>query len=255
MERYDLEGRVAVVTGGSDGIGAATALLLTRSGVDVVITGRNEAKLVAVASNIENETGRRCLSMSAEARDEKQMKRMIDRTVEELGRIDILVNNVGWALHHVPLSEIETSAWHEDFALNLDSALYCTQAAGAYFRAQASGAIVNVSSVAAEYGIKGLSAFSAAKAALEMLTRVSAGEWGPYGIRVNCVAPGIIATSNALEGARRSGLDLDAICAAKPLQRAGSPEEVANAIVFLASDAASYITGEVLSVRGGPSLG
>ncbi len=252
---YGLEGRVAVVTGGSEGIGAATALLFARCGADVVITGRTQATLDATSKIVERETDRRCLAMVTDARDEGQVRRMIGRAVEELGRIDVLVNNVGWASHHVPLGDLETPDWREDFVLNLDSALFATQAAGEHFRAQKSGAIVNVSSVAAEYGIKGFSAFSSAKAALEMLTRVTAGEWGPHGVRVNCVAPGLIATANALKGAAEAGLDLDAICGGKPLGRAGTSEEVASAIVFLASDAASYITGEVLAVRGGPNVG
>lgn len=255
LNGYGLEGRIAVVTGGSEGIGAATAKLFAQHGADVAITGRTEATLRATSKDIEEQTGRRCLALVSDARDEQQVKEMIARTVDEFGRIDVLVNNVGWASQYAPLSELESLAWHDDFALNLDSAFFCTRAAGEHFRRQKSGAIVNVSSVAAEYGIANMSSFSSAKAALEMLTRVSAGEWGAYGVRVNCVAPGMIATSNALRGAEAAQLDVEAICSKTPLGRPGAPEEVACAIVFLASNAASFITGEVLSVRGGPTLG
>lgn len=251
---YEFEGRVAVVTGGSDGIGAATARLFAEYGASVVITGRTEATLRTTSEAIERDTGGRCLAMVADARDEQQVRDTIARTVKELGRIDILINNVGWASQHVPVCDLEPAGWHKDFSLNLDTAFFYTRAAGAHFCAQKSGAIVNVSSVAGEYGIKGFAAFSSAKAALQMFTRVSAGEWGPHGVRVNCVAPGLIATAKALKEGAEAGIDHDAICAGKPLGRAGTPEEVAHAIVFLASDAASYITGETLSVRGGPNV-
>lgn len=251
---YEFRGRVVLVTGGSEGIGAATARLFARYGADVVISGRTEATLQATARRIEAETGGRCLPVTADVCDKEQVERMVAETIAAFGRIDILINNVGWASQHVPFNDIGPAGWREEFALNLDSAYFCTKAAGRHFLAQRSGAIVNVSSVAGLHGVRHASAFSSAKAALQMLTRVAAGEWGPH-IRINCVAPGLIATTNALEGARAANLDIDAICAGKPMQRAGMPEEVAHAIVFLASDAASYITGEVLAVRGGPTLG
>jgi NAD(P)-dependent dehydrogenase (short-subunit alcohol dehydrogenase family) len=122
-------------------------------------------------------------------------------------------------------------------------------------RAQGGGAIVNISSVAGTDGVAGMAAYSTAKAGLLMFTRVCAAEWGPHGVRVNCVAPGLIATDNAMRDFLAAKLDVDAICGGRPLRRAGKPEEVAKAIVFLASDAASYITGETLAVGGGAKLG
>ena len=251
---YDLGRRTAIVTGGGEGIGAATALLLARYGADVVIAGRTEATLVRTAKTIEGATGRRCLGVPTDARDEAQVQRLVARVIDDFGRIDILINNVGWSIPG-PLSKLDTPAWREDFTLNVDTAYYGTRAVGPHMRAQRSGAIVNTSSVAGDNGVMGFAGYSAAKAALQMFTRVAAAEWGPHGIRINAVAPGLIATENAVRDMQAAGVDIDGICAAMPIGRAGKPEEVARAIVFLASDAASYITGVTLPVTGGPSIG
>lgn len=253
-EGYDLAGRVAIVTGGGEGIGAATALLLARYGADVVIAGRTEATLAQTSGAIEGATARHCLAVPTDVRDEEQVKRLVAKTIDAFGKVDILINNVGWSVP-APLSKMETAAWREDFTLNADTAYYCTRAVGPHLRAQKSGSIVNVSSIAGDFGVMGFAGYSSAKAALQMFTRVAAAEWGPHGIRINCVAPGMIATENAMKDFEAANLDVDAICASTPLRRAGKPEEVARAIVFLASDAASYITGATLLVTGGPSLG
>jgi NAD(P)-dependent dehydrogenase (short-subunit alcohol dehydrogenase family) len=250
---YDLSGRVAIITGGGEGIGRATALLLARCGAEVAIAGRTQSTLERTAQEIAEASGRRCLPVAADVRDEAQVKRLVARTVAELGRLDILVNNVGWSTHG-PLDTATTEAWRGDFALNVDTSFLCAREAAQHFLAQGSGAIVNVSSVAGSQGVMGLAAYSSAKAALQMFTRVAAAEWGPRGVRVNCVAPGLIATENAMKDFQASNLDLDAICARFPLRRPGRPEEIANAIVFLASDAAAYVTGVTLAVDGGPTL-
>lgn len=252
-EGYDLRGRVAIVTGGGEGIGQATAHLLARCGADVVIAGRTEATLLQTAREIADATGRQCLGVATDARDEDQVKRLVARTIEVFGRLDILVNCVGWSTHG-PMSTMSTETWKGDFELNIDTSFFCAREAAQHFLAQGSGSIVNVSSVAGSDGVTGLGAYSSAKAALQMFTRVAAAEWGPQGVRVNCVAPGLIATDNAMKAFAAAKLDLEAICGRFPLRRAGTPEDVANAIVFLASDAAAYITGVTLLVNGGPTL-
>lgn len=252
-EGYDLSGRVAIVTGGGEGIGKATAHLLARCGADVVIAGRTEATLVRTAGEISDATGRRCLGVPTDARDEEQVKRLIARALEAFGRLDILVNAVGWSTHG-PMSTMSTETWKGDFELNIDTSFFCAREAAQHFLAQGSGSIVNVSSVAGSKGVMGLGAYSSAKAALEMFTRVAAAEWGPQGVRVNCVAPGLTATENAMKDFAATKLDVEAICAGFPLRRAGKPQDVANAIVFLASDAAAYITGATLLVNGGSTL-
>jgi NAD(P)-dependent dehydrogenase (short-subunit alcohol dehydrogenase family) len=251
---YDFTGKVAIVTGGGTGIGAATALLLARYGADVAIAGRTETTLTATAQTIERETGRRCIWMRADMRDEAQVEALVARTVAELGRVDVLVNNVGWG-DHITLSETTTEAWHLEFARNLDTGFFCTKAVGPHMRAQRSGAIVNVSSVAGSNGVQGLAAYSVAKSGIQMFTRVAAAEWGRHGIRINCVAPGLIATENATQDFVANGIDVDTFCASYPIPRAGRAEDVARAIVFLASEAAAYITGQTLMVDGGPVVG
>ena len=253
-EGYDFAGKVAIVTGGGTGIGAATALLLARYGADVAIAGRSESTLIESAKAIESETGRRCIWIKADVSVESEVQAMVARVIAEFGRIDVLVNGVGWG-DHAKLSDLDLAAWRFEFARNLDTGFLCTKAVGPHMRAQRSGAIVNVSSVAGTGGVQGLSAYSVAKAGIQMFTRVAAAEWGKHGIRVNCVAPGLIATDNATKDFVANNIDVDTFCAAYPVPRAGRAEDVARAIVFLASDASSYITGETLTVAGGPIVG
>ena len=249
---YDLGGRAAIVTGGGTGIGAATALLLAQYGADVAIAGRTQATLDKTSQEIAAHTGRRCLAIRADLRDEQQAAAMVTGVIAEFGRLDILVNNAGWG-QHATLNGLATETYRGEFALNMDTTFFCTREAGKHMIAQGKGAIVNVSSIAGSKGVPGMIAYSASKAAIQMFTRVSAAEWGPLGVRVNCVAPGLIATANASKDFEASGLEVEEFCKRFPLQRAGQAEDVARAIVFLASDAASYITGVTLAVDGGPT--
>ena len=249
---YDFSGRVALVTGGGSGIGAATALLLARYGADLAIAGRTLATLDDTAKEIVSQTGRRCLAVRADLRDEEQVSAAVAQVIDEFGQIDILVNHAGWG-YHAPLNGMTTERYRGEFALNMDTTFFCTRACGKHMIARGNGAIVNVSSIAGTKGVAGMTAYSASKASIQMFTRVSAAEWGPLGVRVNCVAPGLIATPNASKDFSDNGLDVEAFCKSFPLQRAGQAEDVARAIVFLASDAASYITGVTLAVDGGPT--
>jgi NAD(P)-dependent dehydrogenase (short-subunit alcohol dehydrogenase family) len=251
---FDFTGRVAIVTGGGSGIGAATAMQLARLGANIAIAGRTADRLEAKAAEISEATSRSCLAVPTDVRKEEQVASLIERVIQHYGRIDILINNAGGSVMS-PLKEVTSKMWERSFALNVDAAYYCTRDAGRHFLAQGSGVIVNVSSLAGVHGTKGAAPYSAAKAALQMFTRVTAAEWGPHGIRVNCVAPGMILSERATEHMKNSNIDIEAGTKAFPLRRAGRPDEVANAIVFLASDAASYITGETLAVGGGPILG
>lgn len=252
LELLDFTGRVAIVSGGGTGIGLATARQFARLGATVVIASRTADELERSAARVSEESGGRCLAVPTDVKDEEQVIRLIQRTVDELGRIDILINNAGGS-RMGPLSKLTTRAWDSSFDLNVRSAYLCTQEAGRHMIAQGSGAIVNISSNAGIHGVKGGAHYSSSKAALQMFTTVTAAEWGRYGIRANCVAAGMIASERAAAAWEAAKLDTTNLTGI-PLRRPGQPEEVANAIVFLASDAASYITGQTLAVNGGPPI-
>jgi NAD(P)-dependent dehydrogenase (short-subunit alcohol dehydrogenase family) len=250
---YDLTGRVAIITGGGTGIGAATARVLASFGTDLVIASRTAENLERTSKAIETDTGRRCVPVPTDVKDEEQVVHMVQRAVDDFGHIDILVNNAG-GTRLGPLTQLPTKAWDASFALNVRAAYLCTREAGRYFLAQGSGAIVNVSSGAGVHGVRGGAHYSSAKAALQMFTTVTAAEWGPHGVRANCVAVGLVDSERRIESWRIAKRNPDIASSSIPLRRPGTPEEVAHAIHFLASDAASYITGQTLSVNGGPNI-
>jgi NAD(P)-dependent dehydrogenase (short-subunit alcohol dehydrogenase family) len=251
---FDLTGRVAIVTGGGTGIGAATARLLAEHGADVVIAARTVDDLERTSSAVETATGRRCLAVRTDIKDEAQVGQLVQRTVDELGRIDILVNNAG-GTRMGPLSALPTKGWDASFDLNVRSAYFCTREAGKHLLAQRSGVIVNISSDAGVHGVKGGAHYAAAKSALQMFTTVTAAEWGPHGIRANCIAVGAVASERASAAWDVAGLNPADLGSQTPLGRVGRPDEVAAAILFFASDASSFITGQTLSVDGGPRMG
>jgi citronellol/citronellal dehydrogenase len=250
---HDLTGKVATVTGGGTGIGAATAMLLAEHGADVAIAARTVADLEATSAKVEAATSRRCLTVPTDVKVEEAVRDLVQVTISELGRIDILVNNAG-GTRMSPLADIPTRAWDSSFELNVRSAYLATREAGRHMVAQGSGAIVNVSSGAGVHGVIGGAHYSSSKAALQMFTRVTAAEWGRHGIRANCVAVGAIASERASAAWVMAGIDMELLCAGAPLGRVGQPVEVAQVIHFLACDASSYVSGETISVNGGPSL-
>jgi NAD(P)-dependent dehydrogenase (short-subunit alcohol dehydrogenase family) len=249
---WNFDGKVVLVTGASLGIGAVTAQMFAEAGADLVIAARNADKLEARAEAIRASTGRRCLAVPADVTDPDQVRSLVDRALEAFGRIDILVNNAGNSVRS-SLRKLTPELWRHGRALNMDSAAYCTMAVGEHFLERKAGVIVNISSVAGISGTMGEVPYSAGKAGVQMLTRVAAAEWGPHGIRVNCVAPGMTATEK-VQGKIDAGVYTEAAFSRFPLRRPGTSEEVGHAILFLASDYASYITGQTLAVDGGPPI-
>jgi 3-oxoacyl-[acyl-carrier protein] reductase len=246
MTNYlDLTGRVALITGASSGIGAATAGLFTELGAKVAIgywRNRDGAECVR------QKTG--ALAIQADVREDAGVRSLIDTTVRELGPIDILVNNAGSLVGRMKLHEITGEKWDDIFNLNLKSAVLCSQAVAPSMIERRSGAIVNIVSIAGRNGGgPGAAAYASAKGGLITFTKALAKELAPHGIRVNAVSPGVIDTP--FHEVFSTPEMIRNFVAAIPIGRIGTPMECAKAIAFLASDAASYIAGETLEVNGG----
>ncbi len=246
---FSLEGKVAIVTGASRGIGRALALGYAEAGADVAVAARNQADLDAVAAEIRSR-GRRSLAVPTDVTDRSQIKTLIDRTVEELGPLDILVNNAGGTRFMTPIVSLRPDGWDKALRLNLDSVFHATQLGAQKMLESDGGSIIQIASVAGIEGAQGLSFYSAAKGAVRLMTQAVAKELAESGVRVNTIAPGWIATDlNAVmwqdESTRRTMEQMI------PMGRLGRPEEIVGPAIFLASDASSFVTGTTLVVDGG----
>jgi NAD(P)-dependent dehydrogenase (short-subunit alcohol dehydrogenase family) len=249
-----LEGRIALVTGASSGIGAAIADEFAREGASVTINYlRNEAGAREVARRIE-ETGQSALVVAADVRRRAEVRRMFEAHRSQFGRLDILVNNAGDMVKRIATAETSEETWHEAIDLNLSSAFFCCQEAIGPMTAQKWGRIVNVSSVGAHTGGgAGSIPYHAAKGALMTLTKGLAKELATYGVTVNTVAPGIIETAFH-DRHTAPELRTEWIRTLIPMRRAGLPAEVAKVVTFLASEDSSYMTGSTLDVNGGMAM-
>jgi NAD(P)-dependent dehydrogenase (short-subunit alcohol dehydrogenase family) len=250
MPDFDLTDRVAIVTGGSRGIGEATAAALADQGARVVISSRKPDGLQAAADRINARRAASVTAIAAHVGRPEDSERLVSQVMERFGRIDILVNNAGTNPHFGPILDVELSAWDKTFEVNLRGPLVLTKFVVAAWMRAHGGAIVNVASVAGLRSELGLGPYGVSKAALIMLSRQLATELGPLGIRVNAVAPSIVKTEFAAalwgnEEIARRALERN------PLGRFATTGEVASTIVFLVSDAASYVNGEVLPIDGG----
>lgn len=248
-ELFDLEGRVAIVTGGSRGIGEAIALSLSESGAKVVLCSRKIEGLDAVKEKIKAQGGE-AISIPAHMGDLDSLQTVVDGTVKEFGSIDILVNNAATNPILGPVIDTEPAAWDKIMDVNLKGLFFLTRAAGKVMVEKGRGTVINISTEAAIRPAPGLGAYSISKAGVDMVTKAFAQELGPRGIRVNGIAPGLVQTrfSQALWS---NDAIRQAVESRIPLGRMGQPHEMAGVVVFLASDAASYITGQTILVDGG----
>jgi 2-deoxy-D-gluconate 3-dehydrogenase len=245
---FSLEDQVAIVTGGSKGIGRSLALCLAHAGADVIVTGRTRSELEEACAEIEG-LGRKALWVEMDVRHSADCQKMVDRVVESFGRIDILVNNAGISRVLSALDHTE-EIWDAIIDTNLKGVFLCSQAVGRQMIKQKRGTIVNMSSQTGTVGIRDHAAYCASKGGVDLLTKVLALEWAPHNIRVNAVAPTAISTPMTdivfADPEVRAG-----VTAQIPLGRFGKTEEVAGAVIFLASEASSLITGHILLVDGG----
>jgi len=249
LAKFRLEGKIALVTGGSRGIGRSIALGLAEAGADVAIASRKLPDLEAVAQEI-TQLGRKALPVAANVRHLPEIDSLVKQVVGEFGRVDILVNNAGTNVVYDSVFNIDEKAWDVVMGLNLKGYFFLSQAVGKIMRDKGGGSIINTAS---EAGIRpgvGMSVYSISKAGVIMLTKVLAQEWGQYNIRANAIAPGVIKTrlSTALQ---TNPIIRDRTEDSTALGRIAEPEEIVGAALFLASDASSYMTGQTLVLDGG----
>lgn len=246
----DLEGKVCVVTGASSGIGRAIAVGVARAGATPVLISRREEVLNDVVAEIDAATGTSAISVPLDIRDIDAVRAACERVCGLVDHVDVLVNDAG-VNHVVPSFGVDEAVWDDILDTNTKGPFFLTQILARQMAERHAGAVVNISSMSAFIGQVERAPYGASKAALGQLTRGLALEWGPLGIRVNAVAPGYIRTPLVDDLVTRGVLDAAKLEARTPLRRLGRPQDVVGPTIFLASDAASFVTGQTFVVDGG----
>lgn len=250
--RFDLSGKVAMVTGTSRGLGQYLGRALAKAGADLVITSRSPDMLRSFQAEIET-LGRRAFPMALDVRNYDSIQQAVSRAVEHYGKIDILVNNAGCNVRK-PALEITWEDYNLVLDTNLRGTFFVSQAVARHMVSRKYGRVINIGSVTCVAGYAGLGPYGASRGGVKQLTMSLADDWGIHGITVNCLAPGWFKTAqNAVMYENKEWVDY--LCDRIPLKRPGQPQDLDGAIVFLASDASEYITGQTLLVDGGISTG
>lgn len=247
---FSVKGKVTIVTGGGTGIGASIAEQFALRGAPVLIASRKAENLEAVRNKI-RKAGGQCEMTLCDVRNPDHCDAMVAEAVRHFGRLDVLINNHGASIT-TPSLDLSPNGWKAVVAINLDGVFFCSKAAARQFIKQGGGgSIINISSAAGVHGSPTMLPYGAAKAGVINLTTSHAGEWGDRGIRVNCIAPGPIDTEGAAPRVWPNPQVKEAVARSRALGRFGTVEEIAYPCLFLASDAASYVTGALLIVDGG----
>jgi NAD(P)-dependent dehydrogenase (short-subunit alcohol dehydrogenase family) len=245
----DLAGKTALVTGASRGIGKAIAVAYARAGADLAVSARSAEALAETVEAVEA-LGRKAFVVPADVTDRDAVQTMVGESIAALGHLDAVVNNAGGTSFMVPFTDLRFDGWTKVMRLNTESIVHVMQAVGPHLLERGSGSVVNVASVAGLAGSPGVTPYGASKAAVVNLTKSVAVEWASRGVRVNALCPGWTATD--LNRALWENQEVsDAMMARVPMGRWARAEEMAGAAVFLASDAASYLTGQAMAVDGG----
>ncbi|MGZ4693736.1 MAG: SDR family NAD(P)-dependent oxidoreductase [Acidimicrobiales bacterium] len=250
MDRFDLTGKTAIITGGGTGIGRGSALVLAEHGADIVLAGRRPEPLESTAEEI-RALGRRAVPVPTDVTDSEQCQQLVDVALAEHGRVDILVNNAGGA-ETKSIAKWTDDEWLQVLALNLGSVWHLSRAASKPMLEQGKGAIVNISSGASLLAMPQAAPYAAAKAGVNNLTGSMASAWTRKGIRVNAIAVGAVRAATLLDDLARYDLDPDAIGMTNASGRLGEPEEIGYGVLFFASDASSFCSGQTLYMHGGP---
>jgi len=249
QQLFSLAGKKALVTGASRGIGQVIAVAFAQAGADVALVARGADGLAATAKEV-RDLGRQAIEIPADLTGQETAAAVVTEAIDRLGHLDVVVNNAGGSSFMVPFLDLRLSGWEKVLRLNLDATMRICQAAGVHMTARGSGSVINIASVAGLAAAPFLAPYGAAKAAVVSLTKTLASEWGRTGVRVNALCPGWTATelNRVLWDSPDGG---EATIASVPMGRWARPEEMAGPAIFLASEASSFMTGQVLVIDGG----